>query len=104
MKHSNAYIFKLCKSLSEGQYFENGNFNQYVKNPCLITHILENKDKINNLYTTLLNSRLNRIQRTESGAIVKRDIHLLSGAWDCRKIITAANVCKGVIITVILNN
>ena len=46
MKHSNAYIFKLCKSLSEGQYFENGNFNQYVKNPCLITHILENKDKI----------------------------------------------------------
>ena len=104
MKHSNAYIFKLCKSLSEGQYFENGNFNQYVKNPCLITHILENKDKINNLYTTLLNSRLNRIQRTESGAIVKRDIHLLSGAWDCRKIVTAANVFKGVIITVILNN
>ena len=46
MKHSNAYIFKLCKSLSEGQYFENGNFNQYVKLSEKINMLRNAKDAL----------------------------------------------------------
>lgn len=97
-------IYSKCLSFYEGQEFSPMKYDQYVKNPFLITKIIENMDKINDLYKTLLSSGLNKINRTDKGTIVKNDIKHVAGAWDCRKILTTNNIFKGVIITVIIKN
>lgn len=101
-KYNYDQIFKLCRSLSEGQHFEPLKYDQYIKNPKIFNRIIKDVDIINNLYVSLYNSCLHPILRNKSGSIKKYNIHHVSGAWDCREIYTTQNVFKGVIITVIV--
>lgn len=95
-------IYKACSFLSPGQKFDAGQYDQYIKEPCYITEIVKNLDKINTLYKLLKSSDLHQIQRTPGGSIAKHNIHHISGAWDCREVWQDNHQLKGIIITVII--
>lgn len=95
-------VYKACSEIYKGQHFEFLKYDQYVRNPKIINHIVENKDTINNLYLLLKNSKLATILRNPKGSIARHNIHHAAGAWDVQEIYTAKNVFKGIIITVIV--
>lgn len=95
-------VFKACSELGVGQKYSFLEYDQFVKKPNIIKQIVTNKDKINDLYLLLKNSKLPNIKRNPKGSIAKHNIHHAAGAWDVQEIYTAKNVFKGVIITVLI--
>lgn len=95
-------IYDKCAKLSAGQHFDFMRYDQCVKKPVILKHVIRDKDFINDLYKTLLKSPLRHIDRTKGGSIRKSNIHHAAGAWDIKKVYTEANVFKGVIITVVV--
>lgn len=97
-------VYDLCTKLGPGKKLSGYlHINKKNVKPSYITKIIENAEQINELYLTLYNSKLSKIQRTPSGGIAKHNIKHAACAWDIEEVRTEKGVFKGVIITVIIN-
>ena len=96
-------IYNKCKELGNSQSFDFLEYDQFVKKPNCISRILDNIDKINELYQLLLSSDFEPILRNDCNSIIKHNIHHAGGAYDVRLVNADNGALKGVIITVIVH-
>ena len=96
-------VFNLCNNLGKGIKIKDyKHINLKTIKPNYINRIMDNAEKINELYILLYNSNLPSIQRTPSGGIAVHNIHHASCAYDIEEVYTEKDVFKGIIITVII--